>query len=95
MHFSLTKTYLNKQKVVVWEGHYLQHLYHTDLYHAKGIASNLYKEYVIIKKRFLAADYPHKFINSVINMFTEKENKKEEHFIPQNFFRNTKTSNFN
>ena len=32
----------------------------------------------------LLADYPHKFINSVINTFIEKENKK--YIIPQNIF---------
>ena len=38
-----------------------------NLYLAKRIAPNLANELVIIKKRSLAADYPHKFINSVIN----------------------------
>ena len=58
----------------------------TDLYRAKRITSNLDNELVIIKKKFLAADYPHKFINSVINTFIEKESKKEEEYlIPQNF----------
>ena len=67
----------------------------TDLYRAKRIASNLDNELLIIKKKFLAADYPHKFINSIINKFVENENKKEEEYlIPQNF-RNTKASNFN
>ena len=48
---------------------------------------NLDNELVIIKKKFLPADYPHKFINSVINTFIEKENKKEEEYlIPQIFF---------
>ena len=40
-----------------------------------------------MQKKFLAADYSHKFINSVINTFVEKENKKvEKYLIPQNFF---------
>ena len=51
------------------------------------VASNLDNELLIIKKKFLAADYPHKFINSVINTFIEKKNKKEEEYlIPQKFF---------
>ena len=59
----------------------------TDLYRAKLIAWNLDNELVIIKKKFLAADYPNKFINSVIKTFIEKENQKEEEYlIPQNFF---------
>ena len=59
----------------------------TDLYRAKRITSNLDNELVIIKMKFLAANYPHKFINSVINTFIEKQNKKEEaYLIPQNFF---------
>ena len=51
------------------------------------VASNLDNELLIIRKKFLAADYPHKFINSVINTFIENENKKEEEYlIPQIFF---------
>ena len=49
----------------------------TDLYRAKRIAANLDNELVIIKRKFLAAKYPHRFINSVINTFIEKEKKKE------------------
>ena len=50
----------------------------TDLYRAKRIASNLDNELLIIKKKFLAADYPHKFINSVINTFIEKKIRKKK-----------------
>ena len=67
---------------------YKMNTINTNLYLAKRIASNLANELVIIKKRFLAADYPHKFINSVISTLIEKENKKEEEYlIPQNFFK--------
>ena len=38
-----------------------------------------------MKKKFLAVNYPHKFINSVINMFIKKENKEKEYLNPQNF----------
>ena len=42
----------------------------------------------VLKKKFLAADYPHKLINSVINTFIEKENEKEEEYlIPLHFFK--------
>ena len=57
---------------------YKRNTINTDLHHAKRIASNLDNELVIIQKKFLAADYPHKFINSVINTFIETENEKEE-----------------
>ena len=58
-----------------------------DLYRAKQISTNLDNELVIIKRKYLAANYPHRFFNSVINTFIEKENKKEEEcWIPQNFF---------
>ena len=50
----------------------------TDLYRTKQTASNLDNELVLTKKKLLAADYPHTFINSVINTFIENENKKEE-----------------
>ena len=49
-----------------------------DLYRAKQISTNLDNELVIIKRKYLAANYPHRFFNSVINTFIEKENKKEE-----------------
>ena len=50
----------------------------TDLYRAKRIPTNLDNELVIIKKKFLAVDYPHRFINSVINTFIEKEKRKKK-----------------
>ena len=89
---------LLKQKCTGWQQNYQflelrislkrykRNTINTDLYRAKGIATNLDKELVIIKRKFLAANYPHRFINSVINTFNEKENKKEESLIPQSFF---------
>ena len=66
---------------------YKRNTINTDLYRAKRIATNLDNELVIIKKKFLAADYPHRFIDCVTNTFIEKENKKEEEYlISQNFF---------
>ena len=55
---------------------YKRNTINTDLYCAKQNASNLRNELVI-----LAADYPHKFINSVINTFIEKDNEKEEEYL--------------
>ena len=57
---------------------YKRNTINTDLYRAKRITSTLDNELDIIKKKFLAANYPHKLINSVINTFIEKQNKKEE-----------------
>ena len=65
---------------------YYRNTINTGLYRAKRITSNLDNELIIIKKKFLEADYPRKFINSVINTFIENENKKEEYLIPQNLF---------
>ena len=90
-----TKVYRKTTKLPVpWASNipkrYKRNIINTDLYRAKRIASNLDNELFIIKKKFLAADYPHEFINSVVNTFIEKENKKEkEYLIPQIFFGNT------
>ena len=87
-----TKVYRKTTKLPVsWASNipkrYNRNIINTDLNRAKRITSNLDNEQVIIKKKFLAADYPHKFVNSVINTFIEKEIKKnEEYLIPQNFF---------
>ena len=87
-----TKVYTKSTKPPVpWSSsiskRYKRNTINTDLYRAKRIATNLDNELVIIKKKFLAADYPHRFINCVTNTFIEKENKKEEEYlIPQNFF---------
>ena len=39
-----------------------------------------------IKQNFLNADYPHKFINSVINNFQEKSKETYDCIIPPGFF---------
>ena len=85
-----TKVYRKTTKLPVpWASNvpkrYKRNTVNTDLYRAKRIASNLDNELVIIKKKFLAADYPHKFVNSIISTFIEKVNKKE-YLIPQIFF---------
>ena len=65
---------------------YKRNTINTDLYRVKRIATNLDNKLVIIKRKFLADNYPYRFINSVINTFIEKANKKEEEYlIPQNF----------
>ena len=81
-----TKVYRKTTKLPVpWASNipkrYKRNTINTDLYRAKRIATNFDNELVIIKRKFLAADYPHRFINSVINTFIEKENKKEEEYL--------------
>ena len=78
-----TKVYRKTTKLPVpWSSNipkrYKRNTINTDLYRAKRIATNLDNKLVIIKKKFLAADYHHRFFNSIVNMFIEKENKKEE-----------------
>ena len=57
---------------------YKRNSINTDLYRAKRITSNSDNELVIIKKKFLAADYPHKFINSVIKHLLKKKVRKKK-----------------
>ena len=78
-----TKVYRKTTKLpVLWASNiperYRRNTVNTDLYRAKRIASNLDNELIIIKKKFLAADYPHEFFNSIINTFIEKENEKKK-----------------
>ena len=78
-----TKVYRKTTKLPVpWSSNipkrYKRNTINTDLYRAKRIATNLDNKLVIIKKKFLAADYPHKFINSVINTFIEKKIRKKK-----------------
>ena len=46
-----------------------------DLHCAKRIATDLEKEIVQIKKKFLADNFPSRFKNSVCNDFLNKENE--------------------
>ena len=58
------------------------------LHRAKGIATDFEKKIVQIKKKFLAADFPSRFINSVCNDFLNKENNHDNNdfIIPPGFF---------
>ena len=51
-------------------------------YRATRIASFPADEIPKIKQKFLNADYPHKFINSVINNFQEKSEETDNYIIP-------------
>ena len=50
MHFSLNRTYLNKQKAVVWEGHILAladiHMIRTGKYIVTPLKPMFYKRFV-------------------------------------------------
>ena len=64
-----------------------------NLYRARKITSNMSKEVEEIKQKYLNADYPLKFINSVISQFKTKQIEKEEEdelIIPQNLFKEEK-----
>ena len=52
-----------------------------DLYRSIRITSDMDKETDYIKQKFIKADYPKRFINSVITDFNRKQEAKEETFI--------------
>ena len=58
----------------------------SDLNRATRIASFPADEIPKIKQKFLNADYPYRFINSVINNFQEKSDGTDDHIIPPGFF---------
>ena len=53
---------------------------------ATRIASFPADEIPKIKQKFLNADYPYRFINSVINNFQEKSDGTDDYIIPPGFF---------
>ena len=59
-----------------------------DLNRSQKISSNFKYEVQQIQKKFLAADYPPKFSNSVINQYHQNkdQNQEDEYIIPPNFF---------
>ena len=59
-----------------------------DLHRAKRIATDFDNEIVQIKQKFLAANFPSRFINSVCNDFLNKDNNHENNdfIIPPRFF---------
>ena len=58
----------------------------SDLNRVTGIGSFPADEIPKIKQKFLNADYPHKFINSVIDNFQEKSEETDDYIIPPGFF---------
>ena len=59
-----------------------------DLNRAARIASTFTEEVPTIKQKFLNADYPSTFVNSVIKQFNEKcnGNTQDDYIIPPDFF---------
>ena len=58
----------------------------SDLNRATRIASSPADEIPKIKQKFLNADYPYRFINSVINNFQEKSEGTDDYIILPGFF---------
>ena len=58
----------------------------SDLNRATRIASSPADEIPKIKQKFLNADYPYRFINSVINNFQKKSDGTDDYIIPPGFF---------
>ena len=73
-----TKVYRkpNKLPIVPWSSNipkpYKRNAINVDLHHAKQIATDCEKDIVQIKEKFLAANFPSRFINSVCNDFLNK-----------------------
>ena len=65
-----------------------QYTINADLHHSKWISTNFDKETCQIKKKFLAADYPQKYVESVIcNFENDKiESVEDDYIIPLGFF---------
>ena len=49
-----------------------------DLHRAENISSNMNEEIKIIRNKFIKADYPNPFINSVINQYKNKSNRETQ-----------------
>ena len=52
-----------------------------DLYRSKGISSHFDEAIPLIKEKFIKADYPLRFINSLINQFQKGKECEGESFI--------------
>ena len=88
-----TKVYRKPTKLPVpWSSNipkcYKRNAINDDLHRSKRIAIDFEKEIIQIKKKFLAANFPSRFINTVCNNFLNKENNREniDFIIPPGFF---------
>ena len=57
-----------------------------DLHRSRRISSNFEKEFKVIKRKFRNADYPPKFLNSVIRQFFTSQNN-DSFIIPPDLFK--------
>ena len=66
---------------------YKRNAINADLHRTKRISTNFDKEIYRIKKKFLAADYPQKFVESVIRNFENDkiESVKDDYIFHQDF----------
>ena len=88
-----TKVYRKLNKLPVpWSSNipkrYKRNAINGDLHRAKRIATDFDNEIVQIKEKFLAANFPPRFINGVCNDFLNKDNYHEnvDFIIPPGFF---------
>ena len=66
----------------------IKHSYNKDLHPSKRISTNFDQKNYRIKKKFFAADYPQKFVESVICSFKNDkiESVEDDYIIPPGFF---------
>ena len=88
-----TKVHRNERKLLVhWTlkipKRYKQNAINADLNRAARIASTFTDEISRITQKFLSADYPPRFVNSVIKQFNEKYNgnTQDDYIILPDFF---------
>ena len=65
-----------------------------DLHRSKRISSNFDEEIPLIKEKFLKADYPLPFVNSVVNEFKRVKNVEMKGIMAPSLFEITKPSIF-
>ena len=67
---------------------YKRNAINADLHRLKTISTNFDKEIYRIRKKFLAADYPQEFVESVIRNFENGkiESVEDDYIIPPGFF---------
>ena len=96
----ITKDYRKKSKIPIhWSSEipkrYKRNTTTTDLHWAGNIASNMKEEIQTIRKKFVTADYPRPFANSVIKQYNDKTkgqqvDNEDEYIIPIYLFEEEK-----
>ena len=77
---------------MLWSSHipnqYKWNPINTGLHRLKWISTNFHKEIYWIKKKFLAVDYPQKFVENMIHNFENDkiESVEDDYIIPPGFF---------